>query len=122
MPTTSAAIDPATLDRTEITSHVKDIVAAKSRVDRAKLDDMDLTTTHFVGDLNADSLDFVELIMAVEDRFGIKIPDEDAERLTTVDLLIGYVAGERLPDVPAATTCGLNKQHLQSPYGICVKA
>ena len=41
-------------------------------------------TAHFVDDLGADSLDQVELVMALEEAFGIEIPDEDAEKITTV--------------------------------------
>ena len=45
----------------------------------------------FVEDLNADSLDIVELIMALEEEFNSEIPDEDAERLTTVGAAIRYI-------------------------------
>ena len=44
----------------------------------------------FVDDLGADSLDTVELVMALEDEFAIEIPDEDAEKITTVQLAIDY--------------------------------
>lgn len=48
----------------------------------------------FVNDLGADSLDAVELLMAVEDEFGLEIPDEEAEKLTTVQQTIDYVRGK----------------------------
>jgi acyl carrier protein len=44
----------------------------------------------FVADLGADSLDTVELVMALEDEFGIEIPDEDAEKINTVQNAIDY--------------------------------
>jgi acyl carrier protein len=45
----------------------------------------------FIDDLGADSLDTVELIMALEEEFGVEIPDEDAEKMTTVGDAIKYV-------------------------------
>ena len=45
----------------------------------------------FIDDLNADSLDLVELIMEMEDRFKIKIPDEEAEKIATVGQAVDYV-------------------------------
>ncbi|MGQ3300024.1 acyl carrier protein [Reyranella sp.] len=48
-----------------------------------------------VADLGATSLDFVELVMAIEDVFGVEIPDTDADRLITVDDLISLVARAR---------------------------
>jgi acyl carrier protein len=49
----------------------------------------------FVGDLGADSLDTVELVMALEEEFGCEIPDEDAEKITTVQQAIDYVTATR---------------------------
>ena len=45
----------------------------------------------FIDDLGADSLDIVELLMALEDRFGIEVPDEDAEGMQTVGDIIRYI-------------------------------
>jgi len=46
----------------------------------------------FVDDLGADSLDIVEIVLAFEDEFGIEIPDEEAEKITTVQLAIDYAS------------------------------
>jgi acyl carrier protein len=48
----------------------------------------------FIEDLGADSLDTVELVMAFEEEFGAEIPDEDAEKLTTVGAVITYLKGK----------------------------
>ena len=49
----------------------------------------------FVGDLGADSLDTVELVMALEEEFDTEIPDEEAEQITTVQLAINYINENR---------------------------
>ena len=51
--------------------------------------------TSFVNDLGADSLDTVELVMALEEEFEIEIPDEDAEKITTVQQAIDYISERR---------------------------
>jgi len=56
-------------------------------VDASKI----VLTAHFSDDLDADSLDLVELVMALEEEFGIEIPDEEAEKITTVQAAIDYV-------------------------------
>ncbi len=47
----------------------------------------------FTKDLGADSLDTVELVMALEEEFGMEIPDEDAEKITTVSEAVKYISG-----------------------------
>ncbi len=49
------------------------------------------TESSFVNDLGADSLDTVELVMALEEEFGVEIPDEDAEKISTVQNAIDYI-------------------------------
>lgn len=51
--------------------------------------------TNIVDDLGADSLDVVELIMSVEDEFGISVPDEDAVELTTAGKIVEYIENNR---------------------------
>jgi acyl carrier protein len=56
------------------------------------VDEAEVTpTASFVDDLGADSLDTVELVMAFEEAFGIEIPDEDAEKIATVQNAIDYI-------------------------------
>ncbi len=61
-------------------------------VDQLGVDEAEVTPeAKFIDDLGADSLDTVELVMALEEEFGIEIPDEDAEKITTVQQAIDYV-------------------------------
>lgn len=61
-------------------------------VDQLGVSEDDVTTeATFLGDLGADSLDLVELIMALEEEFDIEIPDEDAEKLQTVGDAVDYI-------------------------------
>ena len=61
-------------------------------VDKLGVDENKITATaHFIEDLGADSLDTVELIMEFEEEFGIEIPDDDAENITTVGSAVEYI-------------------------------
>lgn len=61
-------------------------------VDQLSVDENDVTMdTHLMKDLEADSLDAVEIIMAIEDEYGIEIPDEDAEKFQSVSDLVKFV-------------------------------
>jgi acyl carrier protein len=66
---------------------VIEIIVEQLSVDKGKV----VPSASFVDDLGADSLDLVELIMAMEEAFGIEIPDEVAEKITTVQDAIDHV-------------------------------
>ena len=66
---------------------VKQIIVEQLGVDEAEV----TPTASFVDDLGADSLDTVELVMALEEAFEIDIPDEDAEKIQTVQQAIDYI-------------------------------
>lgn len=75
----------------EYESKVKEIVAEKLGVSEDKV----TPQASFVDDLGADSLDQVELIMALEDEFDMEIPDEDAEKLKTVKDALEYIDSKK---------------------------
>jgi acyl carrier protein len=61
-------------------------------VDQLGVDEAEVTPeAKFIDDLGADSLDTVELVMALEEEFGVEIPDEDAEKIATVKAAISYI-------------------------------
>lgn len=68
-------------------ARVKEIIVEELGVEADKV----TSEASFVDDLGADSLDTVELVMALEEEFGIDIPDEDAERMRTVGDAVAYI-------------------------------
>ncbi|HKI61963.1 MAG TPA: acyl carrier protein [Mariprofundaceae bacterium] len=74
----------------EIEAKIIKIVADQLNVDEGEIN----PDSSFVDDLGADSLDTVELVMAFEEEFGVEIPDEDAEKIQSVQNAIDYVAAK----------------------------
>lgn len=74
------------MKREEVLARLKEIIIDRLDVE----EDQIKPEASFVEDLGADSLDIVELIMGIEEEFDIEIPDEDAEKLTTVGEAIDY--------------------------------
>jgi acyl carrier protein len=75
-----------------IEEQVKDLIVEQLGVSMDKV----VPTASFVDDLGADSLDLVELVMMLEDQFGGEIPDEDAEKLHTVEDAVNYIKNNNL--------------------------
>ena len=72
----------------EIEEKVYQIVSEQMGIDKSEL----ARDTSFVDDLNADSLDTVELVMEFEDEFEMSIPDEEAEKIRTIGQTVDYIA------------------------------
>jgi len=79
------------MEREEIISQVKQIISEKLGVALSEVTE----TASFVDDLGADSLDIVELVMELEGKFGLEIPDEDAEKIKTVKDAIEYIENKK---------------------------
>jgi len=75
------------VDIQEILDKVTDIISEQMGVDKSEI----TRETSFINDLNADSLDTVELVMEFEDEFDMSIPDEEAEKIQTVGAAVDYI-------------------------------
>lgn len=75
------------MSQEEIFNKIKDLIAENFDIDADKI----TMETKFKDDLDADSIDLVEFILQLEDEFGAEIPDEDAEKITTVGDAVKYV-------------------------------
>ena len=75
------------MERDELLKKIKSIASDKLSIS----EDQVTEEASFIDDLGADSLDTVELVMALEDEFSMDIPDEDAEKLTTVGKAMDYI-------------------------------
>jgi acyl carrier protein len=80
------------MERGEVMDLVREHLAEELEVDPGRIEE----TTRFREDLEADSLDLYELVMELEDRYGIKVTEEEATRISTVGDAVGFVL-ERAP-------------------------
>jgi acyl carrier protein len=78
------------MDRSEISTRLGKVLVNELGLDASKIND----DANFEDDLEVDSLGVVELLMALEDEFGVKIPDEEAENIHTVGQAIDLVNGK----------------------------
>ncbi len=79
----------ADIDVQAVETKVIEIVSEQMGVDKTEIN----RETSFINDLNADSLDTVELVMEFEDEFDMSIPDEEAEKIQTIGAAIDYIVG-----------------------------
>lgn len=75
----------------DIFQEVKDIIVEQLGVDEEKI----TLEASFTDDLGADSLDIVELVMALEEKFDTEVPDEEAEKISTVGDLVDYIKNQQ---------------------------
>jgi acyl carrier protein len=82
--------EEGTMDRTEIEARVRKVLAEQLAVDEAQV----LPDARFAEDLNADSLDLVEAVLALEEEWNIEIPEEEMEGVKTVGQAVALVASK----------------------------
>jgi acyl carrier protein len=75
------------MSQAEIAQKVQDIIAQNLDVDKSSV----VPSASFINDLNADSLDIVELVMGIEKEFDLEIPDDEAEKIRTVQDAVDYI-------------------------------
>ncbi|GAD15762.1 acyl carrier protein [Lentilactobacillus otakiensis DSM 19908 = JCM 15040] len=75
------------MDKNEVFAKIADLVADQFDVDRSKI----TGDLNFKNDLDADSIDFVEFVLDMEDTFNAEISDEDAEKLNTINEAVDYI-------------------------------
>ncbi len=78
----------STMSKEDILAKLRPVIAEQLGVDESEVKE----DASFTEDLNADSLDLVELIMSLEEQFKLQISDEDAEKITTVGEAVDYIA------------------------------
>ncbi|ONK63317.1 uncharacterized protein A4U43_C07F13760 [Asparagus officinalis] len=76
------------LDKSEVADRTVTVVKNFQKVDPSKV----TPTAHFQNDLGLDSLDTVEIVMALEEEFGFEIPDNEADKITSIDLAVDFIA------------------------------
>ncbi|KAI9491845.1 acyl carrier protein-like protein, partial [Zychaea mexicana] len=76
------------LTRETVETRVLDIVKGFDKVESSKVN----ATSNFINDLGLDSLDAVEVVMAIEEEFGVEIPDKDADEIKSVEQAIDYIS------------------------------
>ncbi|KRM93878.1 acyl carrier protein [Lentilactobacillus senioris] len=79
------------MEKEEIFNKIADIISDQFDVERSTITE----TLNFKTDLDADSIDFVEFVLELEDTFNAEISDEDAEKLNTIDEAVNYILAQQ---------------------------
>ncbi|CAI0376175.1 unnamed protein product [Linum tenue] len=85
----SEAVRGSFLDKSEVTDRVVNCVKNLQKVEASK---QVTTNAHFQSDLGLDSLDTVEIVMALEEEFGFEIPDNEADKINSISLAVDFIA------------------------------
>ncbi|CAA0841107.1 Acyl carrier protein 2- mitochondrial [Striga hermonthica] len=103
------------LDKSEVTDRVLSVVKNFQKVDPSKV----TPNAHFQNDLGLDSLDSVEIVMALEEEFGFEIPDNEADKINSINLAVDFIARRAFIDISPAIYLSRERCRRREPRNLC---